>query len=179
MLTLTLFRHAKSSWDDPSLDDFHRPLAARGEHAAPRMGAYMQEHDIRPNLILCSTAERAMQTLKAARKAQSNDFTRNTQVRYEDWLYMAAPHEMINHVRKLGDTATHVMLVGHNPGMHLLALNLAHEGERDDLIAMAEKFPTAALARLTFDIDDWHDLTERSGHLVTYMVPKRLPASAD
>ena len=63
MLSMLLLRHAKSSWDDPALADFDRPLAPRGEEAALRMGAYMAAHDLLPDLILCSTAQRARQTL--------------------------------------------------------------------------------------------------------------------
>jgi phosphohistidine phosphatase len=171
MLSLMLLRHAKSSWDDPALDDFDRPLAARGREAAARMGAYMARQGLAPDLILSSTAVRARQTLNlvlphlagAPHKA------------FADGLYLATPAQLLSRLRKVEPAATAVMIVGHNPGMHRLAVSLSGNGEARSLKALAAKFPTAALAVLTFDVGDWSGVATRGGHLADFMVPKRLP----
>src|SRR5262245_23008202 len=117
MLTLSLLRHAKSSWADPRLKDFERPLNERGEEAAPRMGAFMARRGIAPELILCSTAVRARQTLEFVRPHLRG----NPKVVYEDTLYLASPSVMLKHIGKVPAKVHHAMLVGHDPGLHTLA----------------------------------------------------------
>ena len=170
MLSLLLLRHAKSSWDDPALGDFDRPLAPRGEEAALRMGAYMAAHDLLPDLILCSTAQRARQTLKLVLRRLGAAVP----TQFADALYLATPAAMLACLGKAG-AAQRVMIVGHNPGMHRLAETLAERGDGKSLKALAAKFPTAALAVLTFDVGDWSGVATRGGHLADFMVPKRLP----
>ena len=113
MLTLSLLRHAKSSWDDASLEDFDRPLAERGKAAAQRMGAYMAAQGIAPELILCSTAVRARQTLDLVLPHLSVAPT----VVHEAALYLAAASVLLARVRKIDAKVGHVMLIGHDPGM--------------------------------------------------------------
>ena len=96
MLTLSLLRHAKSSWEDGSLKDFERPLAKRGESAAPRMGAFMAERGLAPQLILCSPAVRARQTLDLVLPHLAGD----PSVLYEDRLYLAAPSALLARLRR-------------------------------------------------------------------------------
>jgi len=171
MLTLSLLRHAKSSWDDPSLEDFDRPLARRGIDAAGRMGRYIQAHDLAPALIICSDAVRARQTLElvlphlAAKPA----------VTYERGLYLASPQSMLARVRKL-DAADvrHVMLLGHDPGIHALAVDLAGTGEPRHLASLARKFPTAALAVIRFTVRDWAKAAPAKGKLMLFVAPKML-----
>src|SRR5262245_8755490 len=97
MLTLMLLRHAKSSWDDGSLRDFDRPLAPRGESAAPRMGAYMAEQGLAPQLILCSPAVRTRQTVDLVLPHLEGDPT----VVYEDRFYLAAPSVLLARLRRI------------------------------------------------------------------------------
>ena len=113
MLTLSLLRHAKSSWDDSSLDDFERPLNKRGEAAAPRMGAFMAQHGLAPDLILCSSAVRARQTLELVLPHLAD----RPQVVYEDGFYLAAPSAMLARLHKVDAKVRHVLIVGHDPGM--------------------------------------------------------------
>ena len=124
MLTLSLLRHAKSSWDDASLEDFDRPLAKRGESAAPRMGAFMAAQGLAPELILCSPAVRARQTLDLVLPHLAGGPT----VVYEDSFYLAAPSVLLARLRKIEGKVRHVMIVGHDPGMQGLALELAGDG---------------------------------------------------
>lgn len=170
MVTLSLFRHAKSAWDQPNLGDFDRVLAPRGENAAPRMGRYMAKNDLEPEIILCSTAQRARQTLELALP----EFRSEPEVRYSDALYHAGPQQMFELVRKLPDTCGHSMLVGHNPGMHALAFELSGGGDETALHGLATKFPTAGLAVIDFD-GGWESVLPGDGRLRRFMVPRELP----
>jgi phosphohistidine phosphatase len=165
MLSLMLLRHAKSSWDDPALRDFDRPLAARGRVAAERMGAYMARQDIAPELILSSSAVRTRQTLALVLP----------RTEFADGLYLAAPAALLSRLRKVGAAADAVMIVGHNPGMHSLAVTLSGNGDANSLKALAAKFPTAALAVITFDVRNWSRIAPATGRLAEFMTPKRLP----
>jgi phosphohistidine phosphatase len=170
MLTLSLLRHAKSSWADASLEDFMRPLAERGLAAAPRMGHFMAQRGIAPGLILCSPAVRARQTLELV-LPHLPDAT----VAYEDNLYLATGPALLARMRELGSKPEHVMVVGHDPGMHDLAVEIIGEGEPQKLRALAAKFPTAALAVIHFKARSWSKLAAGTGHLELFQTPKTLP----
>jgi phosphohistidine phosphatase len=170
MLTLSLFRHAKSSWDDPGVKDFDRPLAPRGEAAAPRMGAFMADNKIEPELILCSPAVRTRQTLELVLPYMKCGPT----VIYEDGFYLAPASQLLARVRKIEANVRHVMIVGHDPGMHGLAVELAGSGAPKQMQALAAKFPTAGLAVLDFDVEDWSKVEPGIGQLRIFMTPKRL-----
>ncbi len=153
MKTLLLLRHAKSSWSDPSLDDFDRPLNERGRRAGLTMGKFLKDKGPLPGLIICSSAKRARQTLKRLQKAIGEKIP----VRFEDGLYMASPKKMLNILKQADDAQASVMLIGHNPGMHMLALDLADTGEDGAMERMRDKYPTAALAALTCGCERWRD----------------------
>jgi phosphohistidine phosphatase len=169
MKTVSLFRHAKSSWDDERLKDFDRPLAPRGEKAAARMGAWMAAEGVAPDLILCSSAARTRATLKLAGKKMAAAKTL-----YEDALYHASAGAMLTMLRALPASAGHVMIVGHNPGLHALALDLFGSGAREAMLAAARKFPTAALAQVEFNIAEWRRLGVGDGRLARFVTPKML-----
>jgi phosphohistidine phosphatase len=171
MLTLSLLRHAKSSWDDPGLEDIHRPLAERGRKAAPRMGAYMAEHGIAPELVLCSPSVRTRLTLDLVLPA----LEAKPKVVYEDGLYLASAPTLLKRIRKVKGNVRHVMVVGHDPGLHNLAVELVGSGNPADLQALAAKFPTAGLAVIAFQVSDWTAVEAGAGRLVLFMTPRRLP----
>lgn len=170
MLTLFLFRHAKSAWDDPSLGDFDRPLAPRGERAAPAMAAYMETQGLRPDLVLCSAARRTRATW--ALMAGTLGQPRTT---YLKEIYEAGAPALVAAIRRAPNDARRLMLIGHNPGLQDLAINLIGSGDRAERKALSEKFPTASLAAIEFDIAAWRDLVPASGRLTLFMTPKRLP----
>lgn len=172
MVTLSLFRHAKSAWDNTSLSDFRRPLAPRGEQAAPRMGRFMADNALAPDVILCSTAQRARQTLELALPA----FAGKAEVQFADSLYHAGPAEMLKLVRALGDDCRHAMLVGHNPGMQAMAMELAGDGDASAIETMSVKFPTAGLAVIDFDCG-WADVAPGRGRLRVFKTPRQLQSS--
>ena len=173
MPTLMLLRHAKSSWAEAGLRDFDRPLAPRGKRAAPLMGRFLADHGIVPELILCSSTARARETLDLV----LDELGGAPEVEFSETLYLASPREMLAELRALkADTQT-VMLIGHNPGFHALALTLSNDGDEEDLTAMAQKFPTAALAVIEFD-GSWRDLAANTGTLRHFETPRGLATRA-
>src|SRR3970040_2350291 len=126
MLTLSLLRHAKSRWDEPALGDYGRPLAKRGRKAATEVGAALAAMGLRPQLVLCSGAVRARDTLDLVLDKLGAPAP---EVIYDDEVYMATPAALIARLRRIapghrGEVPRHVMLVGHNPGLEELALLL-------------------------------------------------------
>jgi len=170
MLTLSLLRHAKSSWDDPALEDFARPLSKRGATAAPRMGAYMAAHGLLPDLVLSSPAVRARQTLDFVLSHLSHRPT----VIYEDGLYLAAPSALLARIRKIEAKVHHALIVGHDPGIQGLALELSHGGKAEARAALRAKFPTGALAVIGFQVGAWAKVAPGKGRLDLFVTPKSL-----
>ncbi len=170
MLTLSLLRHAKSSWKNPTLPDRERPLSARGVGDAPVMGRAMSERGIDPELILCSSARRTMDTLQLVLP----ELKVEPRVIYEDSLYHASPDEMLDMLRGLQPGASRVMIVGHNPEIHALALDLVGGGPRTTRDRLAEKYPTAALAVINFKAGLWSSVDVNSGSLALFLTPKGL-----
>ena len=160
--TLLILRHAKSSWDDESLSDHDRPLSRRGVRAAHRMGRLLEEEALWPDLILCSTAERAATTVQHVTEA--GGFMGQTYYLRE--LYGAGPSDYIDAVSTLGGEAGCVMVLGHNPGLEMLV---------QAITGVWHRMPTAALAAITLEIDDWSDLEMEGGELAGIWRPKELP----
>lgn len=174
MLTLLLLRHAKSSWENPGLADYDRPLGKRGQKAAPRMGAEIAALKLRPDLVLCSGAQRTRETLALAIEPLGSP---TPAVVYDDAIYMASPNELLALLRKLpsgADAPQTVMVVGHNPGLEELAAELAGGGEKDACKVMAAKFPTGALAVLTFDAPAWSAIAPGGGKVQRFITPASL-----
>jgi phosphohistidine phosphatase len=158
---LFLLRHAKSSWNDPSLADYDRPLTPRGRKAAKRIGAYLRREQVRVTLVLCSSARRARETLDLV--AQPGE------IQIERELYGASADELLERLRRVSDEVDAVMLIGHQPAIGELAVRLVGGGSE-----LAErKFPTAALATLTFT-GPWRTLEPEQVALAAFITPKEL-----
>ena len=125
MRTLYLLRHAKSSWDDPTLPDDKRPLAPRGRRDGKRIAEHLRRQEIEPELVLCSSAARTRETLELLRPALGG-----ATVVVEDELYGASADRLLARIRLVPDEAESVMVIGHNPGLHELALVLASDRRR-------------------------------------------------
>jgi phosphohistidine phosphatase len=158
---LLLLRHAKSSWDDPTLADHDRPLAERGRKAAQLIGAYLHRERIPVSLVLCSSARRARETLELV------DPPGDVQIEQE--LYGASADQLLERVRQLPETSDSVMLIGHNPAMQGLAVDLAGDGRE----LAEQKFPTGALAMIRF-VGPWRDLRAGAGELAGFVKPREL-----
>jgi phosphohistidine phosphatase len=170
MLTLSLFRHAKSSWNHPALDDFDRPLAPRGERAAPQMAAYLAEQGLAPDLVLCSAARRTRQTLALALP----EWTAEPKIDYAEALYLASVPTLLGIIRATPADVLHLMIVGHNPGIEMFARQMIGSGEAQARQALAAKFPTAAVAVITWNSQNWADIQPASGHLKLFMTPRMI-----
>ena len=166
MKRLFLLRHAKSSWDDPGLDDHDRPLAARGRRASALIAEHLRREQIEPALVLCSSARRTRETLERVTPQLDP-----AEVRIERGLYGASSEDLLQRLRRVPDEVESVMLVGHQPAIQELALDLASGGS--ELEQVKAKFPTAALATLTF-AGAWSELGHRGAELVAYVRPKQL-----
>jgi phosphohistidine phosphatase len=165
--TLYLLRHAKSSWQAPALADRDRPLAPRGIRAATRMEEYIRDQKVRPDLVVCSSATRARQTLDLVRPALGD-----APVEMDPGLYAASADAILDRLHRLAGSVRSVLVVGHNPGLQDLAVHLAAGGRRlDELTA---KFPTGAFATLVFENDSWSSIDECDGELAGYAVPREL-----
>ncbi len=170
-LTLLLLRHAKSSRDDPSLADMERPLNSRGEKAASRMGEYIARKKLVPDLVLCSPALRTRQTwVLAAHEMPSPPSATICPELYD----FGDGTPLLSCLRTKGGKAKSVMIVSHNPSTHNLALRLVGSGRADLRKQLAEKYPTGALAVLTFDAKEWASLAEGTGKLERFIRPRDL-----
>ena len=161
MRTLTLIRHAKSSWDYPELGDFERPLNPRGRRDAPAMAARLLRLPPRPDLLVSSPALRALTTARLFADVlgvKAEDVMVNAKI------YEATPQTLIQLVQHLDDNLRHVMLFGHNPGISHCAHLLAD--------CSFDEMPTSAAARIEFEIKSWNDAGAGSGRLVHYTFPK-------
>lgn len=167
--TLYLLRHAKSDWNDDDLDDHDRPLAPRGERACDRIGAFLAAAPA-PEIALCSTARRAVDTLGRI----ASHLSRAPVVRLDRRLYLATPDEMLERLSWLEPDFGRALVVGHNPGVHQLAADLAGRGDAAALARLSRKFPTAALAILGFPAGSWAELAPGRGELIDFVTPKRL-----
>ena len=169
MRTLYVLRHAKSDWGDSSLKDFDRPLNGRGWKAAKAMGQEMRQRDLVPDLVLVSPAARTKETLARAEDGFGKPF-KSEEVRS---IYLAETETLIDLVRGAPAEARRLMIVGHNPGMHEVVLALTG-GPRELRDEVASRFPTAALAEISFDVADWSDVTLGSGRIRSFVKPRDL-----
>ena len=168
--TLFLLRHAKSSWNDPTLEDFDRPLARRGQEAAPLMGQEMARRGWLPDLALVSAALRTRQTWDLVAPQLPHDIA----VTFDETIYEAPAERILAAIRKVPAQVTSLVVVGHNPGFeNLTEMLAAPDGNREAMAAMREKFPTAALARFSCD-GEWASLGPGGSVLTDFLTPRGL-----
>lgn len=157
-------RHAKSSWGKPALRDHDRPLNKRGEHACRLMGAFLQDKGIIPERIISSTALRARETVNGLLESLSVE----AEVIYTRDLYHANVDSLLTQLQELPTEIELTMLVGHNPGM---------DDFLDVICDEQDHMPTAAIARIEFDITHWDKLTDTTpGKLINLWKPREIQA---
>ncbi len=170
MKTLFLLRHAKSSRTPGWENDFDRPLAERGLRDAPAIGALMREEGRIPSLALYSTARRAAETWQLVAAELGAEISGIG----DETLYLAAPQHLFKTVTSASDQHASMLIVGHNPGLHDLALALVGDGSSDDIARLREGYPTGALAEIRFEIDHWSGLSPASGRLERLVFPREI-----
>jgi phosphohistidine phosphatase len=168
MQTLMLKRHAKSSWDQPELDDLDRPLAPRGQEAAPLIARYMKGSKLQPDLVLCSPAARVRETWQLMTPVLG----RTVDCKTLRTIYPGASSRLLEALRRAAAEVGTLMLIGHNPGLGRLATGLCGSGPKKPLERMRSKFPTAALAVIDFDVDRWDQVASGAGRLRAFVRPK-------
>lgn len=163
MRTLFLIRHAKSSWDNPGLRDFSRPLNERGIHDAPKMAKLLVKHGIKPNLLVSSPAKRALTT--ALFFAETFGIADEAVVREQD-IYEAAPSDILQIINRLPDTAQTVMLFGHNPTL----TEVANHFSEDPIYNV----PTCGIVWIESPVDSWQAFNNGNATVKTCLFPKEV-----
>ncbi|MBX3593690.1 histidine phosphatase family protein [Sphingomonas sp.] len=171
MKTLTLLRHAKSSWDDPVSRDFDRPLNAKGQRAATVVGKYMRGAGMTFDHVVASPAVRIVETVEHVEQGYGGALAPE----WDRRIYLASASSLLDVIHELPAGAGSALLIGHNPGLEDLILTLIPDRAGDTLRdSVEEKFPTAALAVMTFDIDDWGAVRANGGTLAGFIRPRDL-----
>jgi phosphohistidine phosphatase len=172
MRQLLLLRHAKSSRGDATLPDRDRPLSGRGRHAAATMRVAMRRLGLAPDLVLVSPSRRTLQTLEALEPWDDTPLTEHVAV-----LYLGNAGQLLALLRGVAETVRSVLLIGHNPGMHELALELTGEVAQaqpnETTRRLMEKYPPGALAEFAI-AGPWRQLDAGGARLVRFLTPQEL-----
>ena len=161
MRTLLIMRHAKSSWDNPEISDFDRPLNSRGLNAAPFMGNLIYTNHLTPDLIISSPAKRAKQTAILVKETAEIA----EKIEFQEQIYEASPTTLLYLVSQISNKYKSILLVGHNPGL---------EGFIRILTSEIETMPTAAVAKINLEITNWDEIKANCGKLELIMRPRDL-----
>jgi len=172
-MRLLVVRHAKSEKAEPGTPDRDRHLNGRGEKDAATMGAYIARHALTPDLALVSTAQRTQETWQRMSAALPAD----PKLIYEEQLYNAGSRATLAIIRKIQGTASTVLVLGHNPGLHDLARNLIASGDIDARERLNEGLPTAGLVVIDFAAETWDKLHAHAGRLERFVTPRSLAAA--
>ena len=171
MKTLTLLRHAKSGWDDPVTRDFDRPLNAKGRRAAGLIGRWLRDEGFVFDHVVASPAVRVVETLEDV----SGGYGAPIAPAWDRRIYLASAATLLDVVHGLPDSAASALLVGHNPGLEDLVLMLVAESDGDPhRVNVEAKYPTATVARMTFDVASWADVAANGGRFVAFRRPRDL-----
>ncbi len=175
MRRLILFRHAKAERSEPGMEDRARALVERGRRDAATIGAYMSAHALVPDRVIISPAARTQETWKIA----ANAFRPTPGAATADQLYDATPLAIFAVIKQTPAAAHTLLVIGHNPGLHELALMLVASGDIDARERLGERLPTAGLVIVDFALDAWSKLHPQSGRLERFVGPKWLEATTN
>jgi len=164
---LVVVRHAKSAWDDEALADHDRPLAPRGVRALDRMRAHVDGLELPALVVLCSTARRAVATFDGIRGALPDDAV----VERDRSIYAADAATLLGRIRMIGDEFASAMIVGHNPALQDLVVDLVGSGDAEARRRIAGKLPTGAIVNMSFE-GHWRDLAPGSCSLDDLFTPR-------
>lgn len=173
MKTIFLLRHAKSDWGNPMLKDHDRALNERGRDAAPKMAAYIKSKKYKPDIVLCSTARRTVETYDLVKEALGD-----VPVKFEESLYLAEMRNLVERIKWLDDDLKSVLMIGHNPGLEQLANTLTRSPKKEDEEKlhkrMRDKFATASFVVIKMPVEQWREVKSGIGKLKDFMRPKDL-----
>lgn len=175
MRRLLLFRHAKAERSEPGTEDRARRLVERGQKDAATVGAYMASHALVPDRVVTSPSARTRETWKFAAPA----FRPAPPATPVDSLYDATPQDILGVIKGTPATTQSLLILGHNPGLHAVALMLVASGDVETRERLREKMPTCGLVIIDFAFEDWGKLHPQSGRLERFVTPKSLAAAAN
>ena len=185
MRQLLLLRHAKSAWDDKTLPDRDRPLSPRGRRAAAAMRQAIRHLGLAPDMVMLSPARRTRETLAALEPWDDAPL-----IEPMDSLYLATAAQLLELLHGVPETVRSVMLIGHNPGLHDLAVRLVGPRAmaardagsaglpRHAIAHLAAGYPTGALAEFGIG-GPWWQLDTGGGQLIRFLRPRDLPQGGD
>lgn len=168
--TLYLLRHAKAEGGSSQQEDHLRKLSARGLADAALMGAFLVGKGVNPEKVLCSTAVRTAETLVKLEEA----YRHTMPVKYVEKLYHASAGEILAQIAGVDEQVGRLMVIGHNPGLHQLALTLAKFGEERLREALMMKLPTASFIELEFTGCSWNGIKHAGGKLMQFVPPSAI-----
>ncbi len=169
MKQLMILRHAKAAPEDFYADDHARALNERGREAASAVAEYMVNKNLQPGLVFCSTARRTQETWEILSTTLQ---VPPSNIHYDKRLYLASAGDIVTFVQATQSPEKSLLLIGHNPGLHVLALELAGSGDAALHTKLRQNFPTAALAVLRFEVENWADIAVGEGTLTHFVTPK-------
>jgi phosphohistidine phosphatase len=175
MRTLMLLRHAKAVVADGKIRDRDRPLAPRGQKDAPKIGAYMGRHRLMPDRALVSPSKRTRETWALIAPA----LTGPVPATFDERLYDASPETVIEVIQETGSDCPTLLVLGHNPALHRVAVGLIATGDLDAREQLHEGLPTSGLVTIEFPFDDWRKLHAQAGRLGLFVTPDLLKAVTD
>lgn len=161
MKKLFIIRHAKSDWSNPFLSDFDRPLSKRGKTNAPFMGKLLKTKEIYPDLVLSSPAKRAKKT--AQKIAKEIGFNKK-EILFNENIYESSSNTLLNIIKSIDKKYNIVFLVGHNPGLNMIAYNL---------IRFDDNIPTCGVLQIDLDIEYWNEISDYNSKLISFEYPKK------
>jgi phosphohistidine phosphatase len=167
MIKLVIVRHAKSSWDNPELDDFDRPLNNRGKKDAPEMGRRLAQRNITPDKIITSPAKRAAAT---AKRIAAEIFFPKKNISKEPAFYEASVEDFLSVLKEVSQNVKTLMIFSHNPGLTNLANYLSNAG--------IYNIPTCGVVEIEFENSSWSAIGKHSGKMVSFDYPKKEMTSA-
>ena len=170
MKRLAVLRNAKSSWDQQQLEDFDRPLSERGRKAARRMGSEFENRGFEFDLVLASSAARVRETIGSL----TDKFELRAPVTFDPRIYLASEDRLLAIVRELSESVHRPLIVGHNPGLERLLVELTCDDDEHLRDRMSHKFPTGAFALVELPAPSWSKIDPGSGKIVELIFPKDL-----
>jgi phosphohistidine phosphatase len=175
MRRLLLLRHAKTERAEPGERDRDRKLTARGRADAPLIGGYLVHHKLVPDVAFVSPVTRAAETWALV----ASSFKKPPRVVQDERIYNAAAETLIRLIREAPGEARSLILVGHNPALHDLAVRLIASGDIEARERVKEKLPTSGLVIIDFPIDTWTSLHANAGRLERFVSPRLIADETD
>jgi phosphohistidine phosphatase len=170
MKTLTLLRHAKSSWHDHVPRDFDRPLNKRGRKAARTIGREMRDQGLAFDAVIASPAVRVIETLDDVAEGYGHGLDPS----YDKRVYLASPSTLLDVIHEVGDETGTLLIVGHNPGLEQLALLLTSETANGLRSEVEVKYPTATIAEIRLPVTRWSEVARGMGTIARFIRPRDL-----